>query len=110
MSVNGSLWSEPVNLHSFERVAADAEVDVLVVGGGITGVSAALLLASSGKRVMLVEARRIGSGVTGDSTVHLSVTMLPAAPLPFATNSLLEGRVGGDEHLLRAGSRGRARD
>lgn len=39
--------------------------DVLVVGGGIAGVTAALLLKRGGKDVVLIEARHIGSGDTG---------------------------------------------
>jgi glycine/D-amino acid oxidase-like deaminating enzyme/nitrite reductase/ring-hydroxylating ferredoxin subunit len=47
-------------------------VDVAVVGGGITGVSTALMLAEGGKRVALLEARHLGSGVTGHTTAHLT--------------------------------------
>jgi gamma-glutamylputrescine oxidase len=39
--------------------------DVVVVGGGFTGVAAALAAAERGMRVMLVEARRIGHGASG---------------------------------------------
>jgi glycine/D-amino acid oxidase-like deaminating enzyme/nitrite reductase/ring-hydroxylating ferredoxin subunit len=48
------------------------QVDVAVVGGGITGVTTALLLAESGKRVALLEARQLGAGVTGHTTAHLT--------------------------------------
>src|SRR5213078_3165983 len=40
-------------------------VDVVVVGGGVTGCSCALTLASSGLRVRLVEAREIAAGASG---------------------------------------------
>src|SRR5688572_5024121 len=50
----------------------DLFVDVAVVGGGITGVTAALLLKLAGKKVALLEARRIGSGVTSGTTGHLT--------------------------------------
>ncbi len=39
--------------------------DVLVVGGGFAGLSAALELAQRGQRVVLLEADRIGSGASG---------------------------------------------
>jgi glycine/D-amino acid oxidase-like deaminating enzyme/nitrite reductase/ring-hydroxylating ferredoxin subunit len=42
------------------------------VGGGITGLSTALLLAEAGKRVALVERRRLGTGVTGATTAHVT--------------------------------------
>jgi glycine/D-amino acid oxidase-like deaminating enzyme/nitrite reductase/ring-hydroxylating ferredoxin subunit len=47
---------------------------VLVVGGGITGVTLALLLAEQGRKVVLLEAGEIGSGTTGHSTGNLYVT------------------------------------
>jgi glycine/D-amino acid oxidase-like deaminating enzyme/nitrite reductase/ring-hydroxylating ferredoxin subunit len=50
----------------------DLSVDVAVVGGGITGVTAALLLKLAGKKVALLEARQLGSGVTAGTTGHLT--------------------------------------
>lgn len=43
----------------------DATADVCVVGGGYTGLSAALHLAEAGRKVVLVEANRIGWGASG---------------------------------------------
>jgi len=53
--------------------AREVEVDVVVVGAGITGVTTALLLRRSGRRVAVVEARRVGAGVTTHSTVKVTV-------------------------------------
>jgi glycine/D-amino acid oxidase-like deaminating enzyme/nitrite reductase/ring-hydroxylating ferredoxin subunit len=53
-------------------LAGDIEVDVCVVGGGITGVTAALELARGGRTVALLERDRVGAGVTGHSTAKLS--------------------------------------
>src|SRR5690349_115741 len=47
------------------------EVDVVVVGGGITGAIAAYLFSNAGIRVALVEARRCGLGSTAASTALL---------------------------------------
>ena len=72
MESNASLWSSTATSPTFKPLMASTEVDVAIVGGGITGLTAAYLLAASGKRVSLVEARRIGCGVSHRSTVHLT--------------------------------------
>jgi gamma-glutamylputrescine oxidase len=43
----------------------DAKADVCVIGGGFTGLSAALNLAERGMKVVLLEAERIGYGASG---------------------------------------------
>lgn len=46
-------------------LAGDLDIDVCVIGGGLTGVSAALNLAERGYRVALIEQQRIGWGASG---------------------------------------------
>jgi glycine/D-amino acid oxidase-like deaminating enzyme/nitrite reductase/ring-hydroxylating ferredoxin subunit len=48
-------------------------VDDLVVGAGLTGLTSALLLARSGRRVAVVEARHVGAVATGNTTAKLSL-------------------------------------
>jgi glycine/D-amino acid oxidase-like deaminating enzyme/nitrite reductase/ring-hydroxylating ferredoxin subunit len=45
---------------------------VLIIGGGITGLTAAYLLAKAGKQVCLLERARLGGGDTGCTTAHLT--------------------------------------
>ena len=47
------------------RLEGEARVDVAVVGGGYTGLSAALHLAEAGAKVALLEAREVGWGASG---------------------------------------------
>jgi glycine/D-amino acid oxidase-like deaminating enzyme/nitrite reductase/ring-hydroxylating ferredoxin subunit len=56
----------------FTELEGHLRADVAVLGGGIVGVTAALLLAEAGVDVVLVEADRIGSGVTGHTTAKVS--------------------------------------
>ena len=49
----------------FPRLEADARADLCIVGGGYTGLSAALHLAERGVDVVLLEAGRVGSGASG---------------------------------------------
>jgi glycine/D-amino acid oxidase-like deaminating enzyme/nitrite reductase/ring-hydroxylating ferredoxin subunit len=53
--------------------AAQHEADVLVLGGGIAGLTTALTLQRAGRQVTVVDAGRIGRGVTGHSTVKVTV-------------------------------------
>jgi glycine/D-amino acid oxidase-like deaminating enzyme/nitrite reductase/ring-hydroxylating ferredoxin subunit len=46
--------------------------DCLIVGGGITGLTAALLLQQAGKKVVLADAHNIGFGTTGGTSAHIN--------------------------------------
>ena len=72
MDTNDSLWSATREATTYPPLLEDITVDVAIVGGGITGLTCALLLAEAGKRVALVEARTLGSGVSDRSTVHMT--------------------------------------
>lgn len=67
-----SLWRAATTIPAHSRLAGDQEADVLVVGAGISGLTAALLLQRAGRKVLLIESRRIGAGETGNTTAHLT--------------------------------------
>jgi len=50
---------------------ADAEVDVAVIGGGVTGLSTALHAAQNGQRVALLEAKEVAWGASGRNSGHI---------------------------------------
>ncbi|MCR9126031.1 MAG: FAD-binding oxidoreductase [Rhodobacteraceae bacterium] len=54
-----------VTLAPFAPLQGETRADVCVVGGGYTGLSAALHLAEAGRRVVLLEAHRVGFGASG---------------------------------------------
>jgi glycine/D-amino acid oxidase-like deaminating enzyme len=68
---NPSIWKEKVDSTSFAPLSNNIEVDVAIVGGGITGLTAAYLLSKAGRKVAVLEARKIGEGATGYSTGNL---------------------------------------
>jgi glycine/D-amino acid oxidase-like deaminating enzyme/nitrite reductase/ring-hydroxylating ferredoxin subunit len=70
---NRSLWIETTPETDYPAVEGEVEVDVVVVGAGITGVTTAWLLKREGRRVALVEMRRVGEGATGYTTAKLTV-------------------------------------
>src|SRR5688500_14635970 len=67
-----SLWRATHQLRRFAPLAGDRIADVVVVGCGISGLTAAVLLARSGQRVSVIERDHIGSGETGNTTAHLT--------------------------------------
>jgi gamma-glutamylputrescine oxidase len=50
---------------AYGPLRGDERADVAIVGGGVTGLACARILASEGARVRLLEARRVGSGASG---------------------------------------------
>ncbi len=67
-----SLWLEHAQALPSDPLP-DGPVEDLVVGAGITGLVTALLLARSGRRVAVVEARHVGAVATGNTTAKVSL-------------------------------------
>lgn len=67
-----SYWIDNTPAPKFSALKDDIAVDVLVVGAGITGITAAYLLKRAGCNVALVEKDRCLSGETSFTTAHLT--------------------------------------
>lgn len=71
-----SLWQDlvapyqPVNTPDFNNI-----YDVIIVGGGITGITTALLLQQAGKKCIVLEANNLCFGTTGGTTAHLNTLL-----------------------------------
>ena len=64
-------WFETA-LPRFPALHSDIDVDVAIVGGGVTGLTAGYLLAREGVRVAIVDRARLASVDTGHTTSHLT--------------------------------------
>ena len=66
-------WIESTSMPRFEKLSGDHRVDVAIVGGGITGLTAAYLLTAAGKSVVVLERGRCALVDTGHTTAHLTM-------------------------------------
>lgn len=73
-----SLWNKiSVRPSQYPELTKDIEVDVAIIGGGITGITAAAQLMAAGKKVVILEADKIGGVTTGSSTGNLYIAVQP---------------------------------
>ena len=67
-----SLWVETSPPTAYPALDRDVSADVAVLGGGIAGLTSALLIARAGLSVVLVDAGKVGRGVSGYSTAKVT--------------------------------------
>lgn len=67
-----SIWLDNIDFNINESLNKDIDVDVLIIGGGITGLSIAYHLINSNLKVCLVEKNIVGHGVTARTTGKLT--------------------------------------
>ena len=67
-----SIWTQTARLPQFDRLRSDRNTDVLIIGGGMAGVLCAYKLAQAGVDYVLVEADRIGGGITKNTTAKIT--------------------------------------
>src|SRR5690625_7775305 len=68
-----SYWHESTELPTFPTLTEELRnIDVGIVGAGITGITAAYLLSKQGLKVCLIDAGLILNGTTGHTTAKIT--------------------------------------
>lgn len=68
-----SVWKEHTIIPEREALLENLTTEVAVIGAGMAGILTACFLQRQGKKVVVLEAERIGSGQTGNTTAKLTV-------------------------------------
>ncbi len=68
-----SLWLDRTHTFRSDQFHPHSAFDTVVAGAGLTGLVTALLLARSGKKVLVLEARSPGAVTTGNTTAKVSL-------------------------------------
>ncbi len=67
-----SIWWEDTERPYFDPLPQDAKTDVLIIGGGMTGILCAYMLQKAGVDHILVEADRLCCGITKNTTAKIT--------------------------------------
>ncbi|PSN18994.1 FAD-dependent oxidoreductase [filamentous cyanobacterium CCP5] len=69
---HGSFWIASTLESNYPAVTDPLTVDVAIIGGGMVGITAAYLLKQAGRRVAVLEADRVATGVSGHTTAKVT--------------------------------------
>lgn len=69
---NKSYWKETVSIPTRNPLQGDINVDTVIIGGGMSGILTALFLQQKGRDCIVLEADRIGSGQTKNTTAKVT--------------------------------------
>ncbi|WP_249705417.1 FAD-dependent oxidoreductase [Bacillus zhangzhouensis] len=67
-----SLWLAESQKHSFPSASEDLTADVIIVGGGITGIATAFEMTERGLDVIIIDADQLLQGTTGHTTAKIT--------------------------------------
>jgi glycine/D-amino acid oxidase-like deaminating enzyme/nitrite reductase/ring-hydroxylating ferredoxin subunit len=68
-----SFWNKTAKADHYPRLDKNLICDVLIIGGGITGVTTAYCLAQKGEKPVLIEAGCLCDGTTGNTTGKVTI-------------------------------------
>lgn len=67
-----SYWIASTETTDYPKLNEDIRVDVLIIGGGMSGISCAYMLVKEGVKIAVIEADRILQGATGHTTAKIT--------------------------------------
>ena len=67
-----SVWTSETQIPKFPKLNHDINAQVAVIGGGIAGILIAYMLKEKGLNCVLIEANRIGMGITKNTTAKIT--------------------------------------
>lgn len=70
-----SYWNDSAEPLVYGKLKSDRETDILIIGGGIAGITTAYCLTQSGRKVIVLEDGYLGSGETGRTTAHITYAL-----------------------------------
>ena len=70
-----SYWEDSASVSRYPALDRDLTVDAVIIGAGITGLTAAYLLKRSGHKVAVIDRRRCGGVDSGFTTAHLTCVL-----------------------------------
>ncbi|HET7380078.1 MAG TPA: FAD-binding oxidoreductase, partial [Gaiellales bacterium] len=73
VSDRNSLWLGEPAPRAFRKLDRDRSADVVIVGGGFTGLTTAYLLGSAGKNVVVLERETCAAIDSGHTSAHLTM-------------------------------------
>ncbi len=68
-----SFWNKTATKAHYPRLDKSLETDILIIGGGITGITCAYCLALKGAAPILIEAGGLCDGTTGNTTGKITI-------------------------------------
>ena len=69
---NKSIWMNNVKNNKLDKLDKDITCDVLIIGGGMSGLSTAYYLMNSARKVVLIEKGKCGMGASSKNTGKLT--------------------------------------
>jgi len=79
--IHKSLWQETEKFEPRIASTLQQKFDVIIVGGGITGITTGLVLQELGLKCLVLEAQQLCFGTTGGTTAHINTLL----DVPYTT-------------------------